>query len=118
MLSVGPTTRIFLAVEPFDMRGSFRSLGGAVRRLGLDPTDGHIYVFLSRQRTIAKILCFDGSGWWVHMKRLEAGTFQRPDAGGADRVAVDPAMLTLLLEGIDLRAARRDWFRRPQGHGS
>ena len=100
------------------MRGSFRSLAGAVRRLGLDPTDGHVYVFLSRQRTIAKILCFDRSGWWVCMKRLEAGTFQRPDARGVDRLLVDPATLTLLLEGIDLRAARRDWFRQGAAAGS
>lgn len=118
MLSVGPNTRVFLAVEPFDMRGSFRSLSGAVRRLGLEPTDGHLYVFLSRRRAMAKILCFDGSGWWVHMKRLEAGTFQRPDAGGADRVVVDPATLTLLLAGIELRAARRDWYRRGASAGS
>lgn len=31
-----------LAVEPIDMRGSFDALAGAVRRLGLDPVDGHL----------------------------------------------------------------------------
>lgn len=117
MLSLGPATRVFLATQPFDMRGSFRSLAGAARRLGLEPTDGHLYVFLSRQRTIAKILCFDRSGWWVFMKRLERGTFQLPDAGGADRLVVDSATLTLLLEGIELRAARRPWYHRGEPSG-
>lgn len=112
MLSLGPKTRVFLATGPFDMRGSFRSLAGAVRRLGLEPTDGHLYVFLSRSRTIAKILCFDRSGWWVCMKRLERGTFQLPDTEGADRLAIDSATLTLLLEGIDLNASRRRWYRQ------
>ena len=39
MLSLPPTVRVFVAVEPVDMRGSFDALAGAVRRLGLDPVD-------------------------------------------------------------------------------
>ena len=65
MLSLPPTVRVFVAVEPIDMRGSFDSLAGAVRRLGLDPVDGHLYLFLNRRRRIAKALWFDGSGWCV-----------------------------------------------------
>jgi len=37
MLSLPPTVRVFVAVAPLDMRGSFDALAGAVRRLGLDP---------------------------------------------------------------------------------
>ncbi len=44
MLSLPPTVRVFVVVEPVDMRGSFDALAGAVRRLGLDPVDGHLYV--------------------------------------------------------------------------
>jgi hypothetical protein len=43
MLSLAPTVRVFVAVEPLDMRGSFDALAGAVRRLGLDPVDGHLF---------------------------------------------------------------------------
>lgn len=113
MLTVGPTSRVFLAIEPIDMRGSFRSLAGAARLLGLDPADGHLYVFLSRRRNIAKILCFDRSGWCVFMKRLERGSFQLPVvADGSTKVCVDPTALHLLLQGIDLAAPRRQWYRR------
>jgi hypothetical protein len=42
MLSLPPTVRVFVATEPVDMRGSFDSLAGATRRLGLDPVDGHL----------------------------------------------------------------------------
>ncbi len=41
MLSLPPTVRVFVAVEPIDMRGSFDSLAGAVRRLGLDHVEPH-----------------------------------------------------------------------------
>jgi len=118
VLTLAPNTRVFLAVEPFDMRGSFRSLAGAARALGLDPTDGHLYVFLSKRRNIAKVLLFDRSGWCVFMKRLERGSFQLPDPGEQQQLVVDTATLHLLLEGIDLRAPRRAWYRRGAARGS
>ena len=65
MLSLSPAVRVFVAVEPVDMRGSFDALAGAVRRLGLDPVDGHLYLFLNKRRRLAKAIWFDGSGWVV-----------------------------------------------------
>jgi transposase len=113
MLTLPPTVRVFVAVEPIDMRGSFDALAGAVRRLDLDPVDGHLYLFLNKRRRIAKAIWFDGSGWCVLAKRLEAGSFQLPPIDGADsRVQIDGATFASLLAGIDLTAARRGWFRR------
>jgi len=113
VLTLPPSVRVFVAVEPLDMRGSFDALAGAVRRLGLDPVSGHLYLFLSRNRRIAKALWFDGSGWCVLAKRLEAGSFQLPPLRGADsKIAIDGAMFASLLAGIDFTAARRGWFRK------
>lgn len=113
MLSLPPTVRVFVAIDPVDMRGSFDALAGRVRRLGLDPLDGHLYVFMSRRKRLVKILYFDRSGWCIHQKRLERGTFELPSApAGASRVCVDGGVLTALLAGIDLRAPRRGWYRR------
>ncbi len=113
MLSLAPTVRVFVAVEPFDMRGSFDAIAGAVRRLGLDPVDGHLYLFLNKRRRLAKALWFDGSGWCLLAKRLEAGSFQLPPFSATDsRVEVDGTTFASLLAGIDFTAARRGWFRR------
>lgn len=113
MLSLPPAVRVFVALEPVDMRGSFDALAGAVRRLGLDPVDGHVYLFLNRSRRIAKALWFDGSGWCVLAKRLEAGSFQRPSPKTAEnQVQIDGAAFASLLAGIDFTAARRGWYRR------
>jgi transposase len=73
VLSLPLTVRVFVAVEPLDMRESFDALAGAVHRLGLDPVDGHLYLFLNKRRRLAKALWFDGSGWCVLAKRHEAG---------------------------------------------
>jgi len=115
VLTLPRHVRVFVATEPFDMRGSFDAMAGRVRRLGLEPIDGNLYVFFSRRRTLAGVLYFDGTGWCLFRKRLEAGTFQLPPVPpGRDRVAVDGRVLAAILEGIDLRAPRRRWYE-PRG---
>ena len=52
MLSVPPTVRVFVVLASFDMRGSFDALAGAVRRLGMDPVNGHLYLFLNKRRCV------------------------------------------------------------------
>ena len=113
MLTLPPSVRVFLAVEPVDMRGSFDALAGRVRALGLEPSDGHLYLFLSRRAQLVKCLYFDRTGWVVWQKRLLRGTFQRPVvAAGTTRLTLDAASFAALLDGIDLRAPRRKWYRR------
>ena len=68
MLSLPSSVRVFVAVEPVDMRGSFDALAGAVRRLGLDPVSGHLYLFMNKRRRLSKALWFDGSGWCLLCK--------------------------------------------------
>jgi transposase len=115
VLSLPPTVRVFVAVEPLDMRGSFDAIAGAVRRLGLDPVDGHLYLFLNKRRRLAKVLWFDGSGWCLLAKRLEAGSFQLPPLAGDERqVQVDGTTFASILAGIDFTAARRGWYRREE----
>lgn len=97
------------------MRGSFDALGGQVRRLSMDPQDGHLYVFTNARKTLMKVLFFDRSGWCIFSKRLESGTFQLPAVNaGAREVRVDAAVLGLILEGVDLsRAPRRKRYAAP-----
>jgi len=115
VLSLAPTVRVFVAVEPIDMRGSFDAIAGAVRRLGLDPVDGHLYLFLNKRRRLAKSLWFDGSGWCLLAKRLEAGSFQLPPLDGdKPLVVIDGSTFASILAGIDFTAARRGWYRRPR----
>lgn len=117
MLTLPSSVRVFLAVEPVDMRGSFDALAGQVRRLALDPQDGHLYVFTNARKTLMKVLFSDGSGWCLLAKRLEQGTFQVPKVEANERqVRIDAAVLTLILEGVDLaRAPRRKRYGRPPG---
>jgi len=102
--------RIFLAVEPVDLRASFYRLAAHARgALGQDPQTGHIYVFIGKGRSLVKILYWDRNGYCIFAKKLERGHFKLPAdiPDGVCRHEVDFATLTMLLEGIDLQGARR-----------
>jgi transposase len=113
MLSVPASVSIFLYNGPADMRKGFDGLSGLVREhLQADPTDGSLYLFVNRRRDRLKILHFDGSGFWLYYKRLEAGTFEPVSSDGVC-VELSATQLAMLLGGVSLVAARqRKRYRR------
>ena len=117
MLSPSAAVRIFVCLEPVDLRKSFDGLFALVQHhLHLDPLSGHLFVFRNRSGQRLKILYWDRDGLALWYKRLEQGTFQLPTpvAGSADAGReISAADLAMLLEGIDLGAARRRRYRRP-----
>ena len=107
MLSLPATLRIFLAVEPADMRKGFDGLAQLTReRIAEDPLLGHLFVFRNKRRDRIKILYWDRDGFALWYKRLEKGVFRFSEAKDG-RVEVTPAEMAAVLEGIDLSRARR-----------
>ena len=61
----------------------------------------------ARSRDKVKILFWDRNGFVLYLKRLERGRFQLPVVHEhAKHVAMEPAQLAMLLDGIDLNARR------------
>jgi transposase len=116
VLSFAGSVRVFLAVEPCDMRKGFEGLHGLVgERLREDVRGGALFVFTNKKRTRLKVLYFDGTGLWLMTKRLEEGTFAWPkmEEIGSAKLALRPEAFAMLTDGIDLRGARmRPWFER------
>lgn len=114
MFAPGPATKIYLALDPVDMRKGFDGLYGLVRdHLGQDPQSGHLFLFTNRTRTRLKVLVWDGSGLWLCAKRLERGRFHWPAANRSRSVTLRAEELAMLLNGIDLQQARprKNWMR-------
>lgn len=110
MLSFGANTRIFVAREATDMRRSFDGLSALVCNvIQQDPQSGHLFVFTNKRKDRVKILGWERGGYWLWYKRLEHGRFAFFDrlSSSAHAFELEPHELTLLLEGIDLRGARR-----------
>ena len=99
-MTLPSAVRIYLATEPVDLRRGFDGLAAATRTLiGPDPLCGHIFVFVNRRRNRVTLI----------YRRLEKGTCTLPTrpAPGQTHVEVDAGELGLMLEGLDLRGARR-----------
>jgi transposase len=113
MLSVPATVSIFLCTEPTDMRKGCNGLSGIVRSaFGADPLDGSLYLFINRRRDKMKALHFDGGGYWLYYRLLEAGTFE-VIASQSPCLQIDSTQLAMLLGGVSLVGVRkRKRYRR------
>jgi transposase len=109
MIPVPVGVRVWIATGRTDMRRGFDGLALQVQEtLKQDPHSGHLFVFRGRRGDLIKVLWHDGQGMCLFAKRLEQGKFLWPSTvDGA--VAITPAQLGYLLEGIDWRAPRRSW---------
>lgn len=116
MLTFPGSLKVFIAMDPADLRKSFTGLWAlTVNVLKDDPSSGSLYVFTNRRRNRVKILYWDGTGLWVMTKRLEQGTFNWPTGIDVDngKLQLSPEALALLLDGVDLRrGSLRPWYQR------
>ena len=115
MLAFPAAIRIFVAVQPVDMRKSFNGLWSAVgEQLQEDPKSGAVFAFINKERTRLKLLYWDGTGVWVLAKRLEQGRFSW--AAGTDeraKIALAPEALSMLVNGVDLKQGTlKPWYER------
>ncbi len=115
MIPVPSGVQVWLATGHTDMRCGFPGLSLKVQEvLKRDPHSGHLFVFRGRRGDLIKVIWHDGQGACLFAKRLERGRFLWPSpADGV--VAISPAQLGYLLEGIDWRAPQKTW--RPVAAG-
>lgn len=118
MLSFAGSLRVFLALEPCDMRKGFEGLTALVsEQLKEDLRSGALFVFTNKCRTRLKVLCWDGTGLWLCAKRLEKGRFSWPKGsaleGNTTKLKLAPEALAMLTDGIELSGAKMlPWFER------
>ena len=117
MLSFPPSPQVKILVcrKPLDMRKSFNGLAGAVIDIvDHDPQSGHVFVFFNRRKTMMKALVWEPSGYWIVSKRLDSGRFEIHEQAHehGTRFEISSSDLALILDGIDLRGARRRQARK------
>ena len=76
--------RIYLAIEPVDMRLGIDGLSRLVQdHLKQNIGNGFCYVFSNRSRSRLKALLWDGTGVWLCQRRSHHGRFTWPDQTSA-----------------------------------
>jgi transposase len=101
------------------MRKSFDGLAAIVKNsFSKNPLDGTIFVFINRPADRLKMLRWEGDGYVLWYKRLEAGRFRIPvsyTTAGEAVVLVSAAQLAMILEGIEpiVIKQRKRFTRKP-----
>jgi len=73
MLSLPSRTKMFLCMNPVDMRKSFDGLFGIVKQeFQQDPLNGHLFLFVNKRRDRMKAIFWDDDGFVIWYKKLEA----------------------------------------------
>ena len=109
MIPVPTNTKVWLSAGVTDMRKGFNGLSVLAEKvLKQNPYCGHLFVFRGRRGDLIKVIWFDGQGSCLFSKRLEKGKFVWPSAKDG-KLALTPAQLSMLLEGIDWRMPQRTW---------
>ena len=72
MFSLDGGLRYWLYSEPTDMRKSFHTLSGVVRnKIGGDPMNGDVYIFVNKRRNRIKLLHYETGGMVIYAKMLD-----------------------------------------------
>jgi transposase len=118
MIGLTRKMRVWAFTSPVDMRKGFDALYGLARsRLDRDPLEGDAFLFLSRNRRLAKVLLWDGTGLCVFSKRMERGRFAKLwGVTDGDEIQLTSVELSAYLDGWKMVGKTRlsmEEFRLP-----
>lgn len=91
--------RVWLAVDPLDMRAGTETVLARVVAVFGAAEPHTAYVFANRRATRIKALVHDGFGVWLAARRLNQGKFCWPKPG-AERLHLSAEQLAALVLGL------------------
>lgn len=105
MFALSSDLRFHLYNEPTDMRKSFNGLSGIVRNeLERDPSNGEVFIFINKTRNKIKLLHWQGIGFTLYYRRLEAGTFDVPRYDSCvESITLSYAQIVMLVDGLSVK---------------
>ncbi len=86
------------------MRKGFDGLSGLVQtQLRRNPLEGDAFLFVSRNRKLAKVLLWDGTGLCIWAKRMERGRFAKLwGVAKQEEMELTQAELAAFLDGWEM----------------
>lgn len=114
MLSLTPTMPLLLAIKPVDFRGGIDSLAALCQQqLKQDPFSGAVFVFTNKKRTAIKALIYDGTGFWLCLKRFSSGQLKWWPTTHDEQQSIRAVELQILFnQGNPLQARLSDEWRK------
>ena len=105
MLTPTSALRIFVCLEPTDMRKSFDGLSGIVQNnLDRNPCGGEVFIFINRRRDKIKLLHWQGISFTLYYKRLEQGTFELPEYDSSvGSITINYTQMVMIVDGLTIK---------------
>lgn len=101
MLKITSESRLFIANQALDFRkGMDRTLAYIQELKVCHIKSGALFVFFNRNRTLARVVCYDGTGFWLANKRLSRGTFASHPKSSSGATNMSGDQLLKLLQCI------------------
>ncbi|MCP3662770.1 MAG: IS66 family insertion sequence element accessory protein TnpB [Gammaproteobacteria bacterium] len=111
MIRPGDDSVIYLYRHAVDMRKSINGLVAIVEgELEMDPFSSTLFIFCNTNRTLVKMVGWEGNGFILWMKRIDKARFRWPVNLPLDCVELSAQQINWLLDGYDLTLL--------QGHAS
>jgi len=102
MLVPADNMKIFVALEPVDMRKSINGLSvEVIEALDNKPQSGDLYIFRNKSSSLIKALFWDTDGFVLIYKRLEEHKFKFPKITTTQALSINSKQLRWLLSGFD-----------------
>lgn len=96
-------TSVYLCKTPTDMRLSYDGLSALVKKTFRDnPYGGQYFAFVNRRRTSCKVFAWDGTGMVIISKRLNSGTFSRPNSRYKKKIKLTATEFGQFFEGLNM----------------
>jgi len=114
MIGLTERHQYYLYTPVCDMRKGFDGLSGMVmEKMGADPLDGSVYIFMNRRRDRMKMLVWEHGGFMLYYKRLEQGSFELPKEDENGKVELSWETLVFMIRGIKLeKIVRKKRYKR------
>lgn len=109
MLYLTQETQILLAIKPVNFRQQIDGLIALCEQhLSMDPRSGQLFVFINSARTMIRVLCYEGNGYWLATKRLSRGryTLWPDDASKISRPLLAAELTKILKTCIESKRKR------------
>lgn len=109
MICLTEQHRYYMYTIPVDMRNGFDGLSGIIRmKIGKDPTDESVYIFINKRRDKMKMLVWEYGGYMIYYKRLERGTFEIPKTESQNhKIEMTFERLIMLIKGMKIIRKKR-----------
>lgn len=109
MFCLNDTMRYHLCPGHTDMRKGINSLIGMVKEhMGHDVRNGDVFIFISSNRRLMKLIHAEDGGMVMYVKRLESGRFRLPEYDAESKsYSMEWRDLVVMVEGITEDPAQR-----------